>query len=414
MNSDFLNILEKYKNNTATNEEIKIVESEIEKNKAINEYLADTFDEHFLPLDNETDCYAEDDINDNIKEIENVKKTMNSKFRKIIVSSVAIVLAVLMLVFYVVSPLVGKMYYNPSLVSQGEHHKDLYFDMRVFTELSIPGYAYVNGMAGDLGFGKYDIYMVQKNLFTKVNENSIGHIIRGKRIGMYEDFFMRSFYFYNDFGSSRQMEADIEEFTDMTYKRTINDLKTTSKTAYASLFVSFENDISLESFELMRRDYLSYSQGGLDFKWVGIRIDNESQINDQRIGFNPNLNDGSTTSDRPDPEKYPYLSLIDYMDDSILMEKFGTYEGYLANGYEIHFKSMLKYLINSPEFTQMLFYSKSKTEDYQNALNYVEENGVNTYGALVYGTVEELLVFIENENINNVLIDDIKVSKYSR
>jgi len=59
----FSEIFEKYKNGTASEEEILIVEEELEKNELINEYLSEGFEEEFKVS-----------TNDSMKDIKNGEK----------------------------------------------------------------------------------------------------------------------------------------------------------------------------------------------------------------------------------------------------------------------------------------------------------------------------------------------------
>ena len=410
MDLTFKDILEKYKNKTATDQEIKYIENEIEKNRMINDLLADEIEEDFFE-DNRGEIFDLKADTENIsKQNDLIKKSINKKLRKIITYSALIVLVVLLGVNYVASPIVDSLYYNPKTISQGEYHEDIYFDMRTFTELSLPGYGLIRAIVDPLSFGEYDGYIAQSNLFTNRPENSTTKIVKGRRIGPYEDLFIRYYNYYNHFGSSRTREEELKIFKEHDYIRKLDELNSIEKTAYTSVFTSFSEDKTLEEFELIRTKY----KGKLEFKWVGIRIDDESQINDVRLGFNPNFNDGSNTSDSPSKELYPYLTLIDMVDEPTIVGEGETYESFVAVYDEEHFKSLLKYMRDRPEFTKMLYFRDDMSNYYQAALDYVEENGTQTYGTLAYGTAEDILNFIEEENINDLIIDDVKVSKYSK
>ena len=76
-------LLEKYKNGLATEEEKQIIEQEIEKYEAIEEYLSDIIDNDYADL---TELPM---IEKNTSETINIKKSVNKRLRKVVLSSVA-------------------------------------------------------------------------------------------------------------------------------------------------------------------------------------------------------------------------------------------------------------------------------------------------------------------------------------
>ena len=80
---NFHELLEKYKSNTATPEEIRMVEEELEKYESITEYYTDQMGENLnLDLLSETEE----------SEIKNVKKHVNRKLRRNIFISILSIL----------------------------------------------------------------------------------------------------------------------------------------------------------------------------------------------------------------------------------------------------------------------------------------------------------------------------------
>ena len=65
------------------------------------------------------------------------------------------------------------------------------------------------------------------------------------------------------------------------------------------------------------------------------------------------------------------------------------------------------------EFVEIFDYNEDKTEFYADALNYVEENGVKTYGVLVYGTAEAFSESLESLPYDRIMIDEVDSSKPS-
>jgi len=103
---NFKELIERYKEGIATEEEIKIIEKEIEKYEAIEDYLADNMDMDFI---------STNDIDKDKDEAEILQRNVNKRLRKVVISSVSIVLAILFSIFYIISPIVDSMYYNISI-----------------------------------------------------------------------------------------------------------------------------------------------------------------------------------------------------------------------------------------------------------------------------------------------------------
>ena len=111
----FKDLLDKYKDGTATEVEKRLIEDEIEKYEAMEDYLSEGFGEGF-GVDFKEYSKEESESEETI----NLKKSVNKRLRKVVISSVATVMLILLGIFYILSPIVDTLYYNPSKVSVGE------------------------------------------------------------------------------------------------------------------------------------------------------------------------------------------------------------------------------------------------------------------------------------------------------
>lgn len=397
---DFKKLFEKYINNTVNDEEKEYIENEIEKNEIINEYLADKIDLQIK----DTEYYHNEEAKQS-NQTNNIKKAINKKFIRVTLISIISVLAILLCVNYVVSPIVNSVYYNPKDKTTGEYFTDFHFDLRTFTELNLPGYALVRTISEPLGFGEYDIYITQNNTFTDKHENTIAKIKRNSRIGFFEDFFKRNYFIFEDVSSGGETN-----FSTLFYEERLEDLEELNPTSYVSAYLEFSEDISIKDFTYLEENY----NGLLEFKWVAIRVADKSDPVSHQVGFNPSMNDGSSIGDQADPNIYPYLDLMDYHDDfpGALSEE--DFHEFISNAYETHFTSLLKYMYDHEEFVKAFDFNPNQTDFYKDSLEYIDENGIKTYGLLVYGEAENIYNFIQSENIKSINIDNVKVSKYSK
>lgn len=389
---NFKELLEKYKDGSASAEEIKLIKEELEKYEAIEEYLTENCNIGF-----------EKDISvDNIKKETNfVKSSMNKKLRKVILASVSIVFIILFSVFYIISPMINNFYYNPTKNTVSKGHKDLYFDLKVFTELNLPGYSAGGGASSEsLGFGKYNIFFERTNLFTGEVRDVNAKIKRNAKIGSYQDFFTNDI---PGFLSIRDPNFGTENFLEEQKGLVIDHFKELNPVSYISANITFQKDLSMKELIELKQKY----NNKINFKWVGIRTEAEGKVSHYLFGFYPGFNDGSVSSDSADKSKYPYLQLIDWVTDKENKNKFDMEEA-----YNKHFTSLLKYINDRQKAVKALDQNNDyKVQYYKNALKYVEKNGLSTYGVLVYGEARELLQFLDNEKVKAIEINDILPSK---
>lgn len=385
---NFKDLLEKYKNGSADDEEIKFIEEELEKHEAIEEYLSEGID-----IDLKKDI-SKDNIN---KETTFIKKSVNKKLRKVIISSVSIVFLILFTVFYIISPAVSSFYYNPSQKTISKYQGDLYYDLKTVTELSSPGYAVGGAASEKLGFGSYNIYFDRINLFTREDKNITEKIKRNRRVGILVDFFAPYCVGFEGIRVPELKDNDLK----MHMEKVTDHIKKLNSVSYVSAYITFEDDLTMKELDELIKNY----NEKIDFEWAGIRTGSSEKAIHYLSGFNPDYN-VFVCSDSADNKKYPYMQLIDW---------FKHPEDYSRNdwsgAYTKHYISLLKYMNDRQNAVKTLDLNETKVDYYKIALNYVQKNGVKTYGVLVYGEAGDLLKLINNEKIKDVELDDVLTSK---
>ena len=105
----FRELLDKYRAGQASEEERAMVEAELEKSEAIADYLAEQVEDALGAA--ETQAPA--------GEVRHIQKKVNRRLRRTAVWAACIVLAVLLGVRFVVSPLVSSLYYQPNAYTVG-------------------------------------------------------------------------------------------------------------------------------------------------------------------------------------------------------------------------------------------------------------------------------------------------------
>lgn len=385
----FKDLIHKYKEGRATEEEIKIVEEELEKYEAIEDYYSEEVDMDFTRLEK-----SEDPTEDSI----NLKKSVNIRLRKAVLKSLAIFTLVILGLFFILSPIIGSFYYNPAKLSVGENNSDMEFDLMALTDLNLPGYKLSsNVMTDSLGFGVYDVSFYRRDTYTEENKNISLRIKRGNRSETSENSFTES---YINFMTIRNPDIISPKQINNQRKRVVDHIKKLSPVAYTSSYITFEEDLSMD-----RLRELEYKYPDIKIAWAGIRTSEPEQAAANLTGFSLEFEAGS---DNPDKEKYPAFNFLDW---TLGKSEQSSTSSIWAEGYELHYKSLLKYLIDRKEAVDTLFYNNLKTDYYQESLDYVEENGVKTYGVLVYANAEDLMEVIENEAIRTIELDRAMASK---
>lgn len=396
----FSELLKRYKDGTLTNEERLLVEQELEKSEAINDYLAEEIEKSIgLEDDSYYEISNKKDKNYNENIVKEINKTVNRRLAAVIGASVACVLAIFLITQYVISPLVSQNYYNPTAKTGGQkYHQDLSFDLRAITEVSMPGYAISSIYnAESLGFGKYNLIYTRKNLLTKEKVTVNAQINRNMRVGTFEDFYPDIYTafteFWNDEEGSKEYQKSLE-IRKLISNTQIEHVKKLPATSYISAWARFPKDLTMDELFKVKNEYSK-----VDFRWIAVRT-NEKQ-GQQLMGFSTGTNDSFVSGDIVDKEKYPAFQLVDYM---------SSYEK-LPSIYEMHYKSLLRYLVDHKEAVNALV-GDSRAYDYKGALAYAEGKGISTYGALIYGEAEDLIKLYESGAIMTFEIDNVIASKY--
>jgi hypothetical protein len=419
MTMSFKELLNRYKEGRASEEEIKIVEKELEKYESIEEYFTEGLSESFIQ-NNEME-------NEKVDESKNIRKLVNHRLSKVVISSVLIVVLLYVGIFYGLSNIMDKMYYDPTLSTQSQEQEyqrpDFYYDMQTYISLNMPGKVIRSFTSEESkGFGKYELSYSFKDLFSDEESRYFLDISKGKltyaiggifsiknRFSIWEGFEKIQFHF-----SEEDPNEKIESFNIYSEKKneeTLEYIEELNSLSYVSMSIVFEEDLTMEEFYK-----LTETCSDLDFKWVGVRtVEPGTKWSENQpmhlIGFNPNYNDEPSSNTQPDKEKYPQFNLelrelIKELSGPITSED--DYGKAVSKSYETHFKSRLSYISKREEFVELLDYNSYKIDFYNQSLEYIEEKGVKTYGILVFGTAEEFLNSIDkipydNLHINNVL-----------
>ncbi|MDR3645235.1 MAG: anti sigma factor C-terminal domain-containing protein [Clostridia bacterium] len=330
---------------------------------------------------------------------------MNRKIRSIAVITVTGILLIAVCIRFVLLPLMNRYdnnsNYNPALkVSDNINRLDI--DMTAFTELEFPGYAHAQALCESLGYGNYSITLNQYDAFRDAGVNYDAKIEHGKLKYLSEDFYktppfgiLRDGLVFDSTDNGKTTAAGSNTSGDKEY---INELKALPETSDAKVYVSFKNDIPMSQVMAMTEKYST-----ITFLWFAVRCRDDDPLLLPQFGFA--LSDECVLDNEVDKKKYPDFSL--------------TGENPLSTAMlEAHFKSIVQYLYDQDKFINLI----DSPADGQNsntrlglsqALGYIKKNGVKSYGCIVMGSCSDILNLRKDNTVNNILIDDVKLSSYS-
>lgn len=383
----FKDIFSKYINNEANEKEIKYIENEIEKVEIINDYLADKLEDE-LNLSGNNLSFIDDSPSiksESDNTLKEVKKAINKKLLNVGLISGCSVVALLLSAKFIISPIMNKVYYNPMDNIDGSSNR-ISVDLETLSELHFGGIANSQVFAEPLGFGKYDINIIQDDYVHSDNNRHKATLNKNKFIAddnFYKyipiNIFTRGTYPFYQFPS----EQDTDD---------VNKLKNLPDYVNTKVIVSFKEDLSISNVLNTLKDI------DLSNNWIAVRCFPLDTQNPPLTGFVAHGTGAVFSEEGFDTKKYPYFDLgwADFNNVEITPEIL-----------EIHFKSMLRYMADNKEFDKTDILFSNSNSFYKEALDYVEKNGVKSYGMIVSGKPSEILKLRENPMVEQIYIDDL-------
>ena len=174
----FRELLDKYRAGQTSEEERALVEAELEKSEAIADYLAEQVEDALGAA--ETQAPA--------GEVRHIQKKVNRRLRRTAVWAACIVLAALLGVRFVVSPLVSSLYYQPNEKGfgtgiEGEpdpEYDAITLDLTALYSLIAPGDTVNSVTAQPEGFGRYTLTYELQDWLTGETEQITGTLDASK------------------------------------------------------------------------------------------------------------------------------------------------------------------------------------------------------------------------------------------
>ena len=430
----FRELLEKYKNGTATEDERALVEEELEKSEAIADYLAEGLEELEEGGGSPSAASAE---------VRQVKRTVNRRLRRTALWAAAVVLAAALVVQLVVNPLVSSFYYRPNAQTVGQNEvreeqvdfvvdktsvavdqtittvdngSDVEVDLSALYELMMPGLTPTNIQTEAEGFGRYTISYDAVDGLTGTAEP----VTRKLGPGSYRSEAQRRWgdYTFSMLDHTAPALNPEEDGRSNSATQAVEHLTMLPETAFVAAWVHFPEDLTCVQFAKLADSYESGGSGEIFFRWAGVRVSDWNASTGslaQFLGVVPE--DAAMECERVSPswEEYPMFDYWQYLAEggrSSFGDRVYMHTGALA---EDHFKSVLAYAADRTEAVQALVgpIQEGKLWDFGTAQSYIEENGVQIGGALVYSEPQALLRLYENGEIDKLSLEQVLPSRYS-
>lgn len=316
------------------------------------------------------------------KEIQQIQKSIRKRNWKIVFVSVLLAAAVLLGSVYVVIPAVEKLYWHPYDGNVGEGVTDLTLVLSAYTELFQPGWVVDRVSSGKSGFAYYDLNISRQNVATGELKFMTGYIDKGQ---LHWDYHFSSEYVEKRFyGSSTYYPhlAPWKESPDST-----TSLHVLPEYATVEARVLFSENLNMEQLLALREQYQ------LPITWIGVQ-NAPSDVDMPMCGMSPF---SARTIYFEVNEKYPQFCLETSANPDFVIT---------GKDLENHFKSLLSLSSDMLEAGRGARVFGGDRNYYREVLDYVEDNGVMSYGIIVAASPNNLLELMNSELISEITILD--------
>lgn len=365
----FKDAMAHYRAGTASEEERALVEEELEKNRLIAEYLDEAWDDSTI---------AEDVP---VQEMKAVRNHLRRRNVIIVLTSLVLTAALLLGVVYVGIPAAESLYWDPNTRELGlEHSTDLEMTIAAYAELLCPDLNIATVHATHTGFASYDISIQYWN-----SHKGGDSLFSSARLEKDELTFATGFIRMESINIFERASYPVYSLDAMAKTGIYSKLSDLPDYVTITAAVSFAEDKSMEDLvDLQNRLENAY------IGWTGIRNSPENEQLLPLCGMDPY---GSGTYRKGYDDRYPCL-------DSKSMVA-------TAQNLEEHFTSLLRYSADQVAKGEGIpEYGHSGDCYYTEVLDYVEENGIYSYGCYITGSPKAILALLDSGEITQAWVED--------
>lgn len=404
-------LLKLYKEGKLEESKTQEIENDIERQEAISEYLFES--EELFPEESIVDSEpvaASDNATSPTEEqfIKHIRKTIRFTFLKIGAVIGAVVLAIVLCVIFLLPDFVSSLYYNPTeeiYTTEETKYTDgtvgletystnrMSLDMAVYSELFLPGHYRDSVTAIEHGYGEYSICIKQCYSYTG-SFTDVAGMLRQNELLLFDANALK-LPVDNCFLETEEtkalnfsfLEVDIDGVRELigpvgTKEDAINKLYKLDDRDYYIGYITLSHLATYEDF-IRWFEEKNLNHGSL---WCSVYVEDKSGSYTllQNTGFVPYGVMGELCYDA---ETYPNLCLADATREEL---RSGDY-------MQTHFISMLKYMRDNKTFYEMM--SHQNEIKFDEAIAAIEHDGLQIHGFAVVAKRDELLKFVEDENV---------------
>lgn len=321
-------------------------------------------------------------------ELKTIRRNLRRRNWKIILTSVALVLAILFASVRYGIPALEKRYWDPTVCTYLEDVTDLELTMATYTELFGHGRHFGTVGIQRQGFAKYSLDAVFLDWQTMSRLTDI--TFRSASLDRGKVTLPTNFWFDADPGFFIRSLSDSQDFVQRYNERTRARLNELPEYVQLLASVTFPEDQTMDQLDELKYTNMST----IRFLWAVLRNDPEADYFG-RCGIH--LTDHQYERYSPsswNTSDYPQL-FLDLNWTGLDMEQ--------------HILSMLRF--SADQFRAGTGFSPSGEDDsfYQKTLAYMEENGIRSYGAYVLATPSALLNMLDNGTAACISLIDAQI-----
>jgi len=376
MDMTFKELLEKYENGSATAEERAQVEQELEKYEALTEHLMGG-----EPLEEGTESSKE--------ELKKIRKSMKKRNFLLVALAAVIACGAVAAGVYFEPVISKKIWYDPTEDGMQEFAYDIDCHIAVLTELIMPEVQMEQVWIDERGHGEYDLSVRRWDYSNGNYDYSHGTVKKGV-IEMQRDFYQQCIMNIFSRGAKGVMTRPEKGGTVTDVETAKASLKELPDHIQMEAYISLAEDWSMEELEAFEKAIQT------DTGWMGWVAVRNAPLSEQRlplIGFQAH---GSGLVYDDLDAAYPYYEINEHEEEP------------KAKVWTEHFKTLLRYSVDHQEFYDRFQGGLwGHGDDCEMVLEYVEQNGVKTYGFVFYGTPKDLLRVLDYDGVEGIHVSDL-------
>lgn len=327
-------------------------------------------------------------------EMPQIQKSIRKRNWKLIAISVATAAALLLGCVYGIIPMIESIYWHPDTESAAANASDLTLTFHAYAELFCPGWevSYITWQERD-GLAAYDLQIRlrdERNLSSFYLNGALekGHLMFGSD-------------FADHMASPSWFSGMVEEFApveEAELEETREKLAQLPEYVSLEAAITFPEDLDMAQLEEFYREYgvTTLDPPRLRIVWVGIRNSPATSVDTEAGRIGPIRLCGMD----------PFTGGTGFLGVDEVYPNFSNHWEYPhGEALENHFKSLLRYSSDQCAKNEgvPVWFGK---DYYQTVLEYVEENGVMSYGTVVVASPQVLLELLDHGVISYVSLLD--------